>query len=344
MSLWFRSKKTAYLFKAMGNDLTKNIILAVSSVIAASVLLIGGYELYESHQYERWRSAYQRMIQQHDTLTIPSPNELLMWEYRPQAEFYDPEIKYKIRTNSHGFRDGEYELTSNEQHFVRVAFVGDSVTLGLKVSEENTFVRRFEKLARDAYPGWKIEAMNFGVDGYQVMQIYEISRTKVLQFLPDKVVYMMCLNDFDFEDASGEKILYFKKPGSFFLKKLEYLYKQLSQKEYHRYYFERNKQTAFHYLSKMHELLEREGIRFQVVLLPVFEESDDGFKNYPLKDLHQQIAKVLTEHKIEVVDLMDNFTKQDKAPKFYAYDIWHPNEAGHRFIAQQLLGPVLASY
>ena len=131
----------------MGTDLTKNIILAVSSVIVATVLFIGGYEVYQSHRYEQWKSAYERMIQQHDTLTIPSPNELLMWEYRSNAEFYDSDLKYKIQTNSYGFRDGEHELTSKDKNLVRVAFIGDSITLGLKVSEENTFVRRFEKLA-----------------------------------------------------------------------------------------------------------------------------------------------------------------------------------------------------
>ena len=328
----------------MRKRLNTNAILAASSTIIACVLFVGGYEVYQSHRYEQWKSTYERMIQQHDTLTIPSPNELLMWEYRPNAVFYDSSLKYKIQTNSYGFRDGEYELTRKEKYLVRVAFIGDSITLGLKVSEESTFVRRFEKLARDAYPGWKIQAMNFGIDGYQVIQIYELLRTKVLRFLPDKVVYVMCLNDFDFDDASGKKILYFKKPNSFFLKKLESLYKRLSQKEYHRYYFERNRRTAFHYLSKIRELLDGEGIRFQVVLVPVFEETDDGFKNYPLKDLHQRIAKILNEFKIEVVDLSENFAKQDKAPKDYAYDIWHPNEEGHWFIAQQLLRPVLQSY
>ena len=85
----------------MGNDSAKNTILAVSSIVIASVLLIGSYELYERHRYEQWKSAYERMIQQHDTLTIPSPNELLMWEYRPNAVFYDSSLKYKIQTNSY---------------------------------------------------------------------------------------------------------------------------------------------------------------------------------------------------------------------------------------------------
>lgn len=64
-------------------------------------------------------------------------------------------------------------------------------------------------------------------------------------------------------------------------------------------------------------------------------------KDYPLKDLHRQIAEFLAKHKMEVVDLSENFAKQGKAPRFYAHDIWHPNEEGHWFIAQQLLKAVL---
>jgi lysophospholipase L1-like esterase len=328
----------------MTKRLDSNFVLAAASAIIACALFVGAYEIYQSHRYNEWKSAYTRMIQQHDTLTVPSPNGLLMWEYRPHGEFYDPELKYQIRTNSFGFRDVEYESRKKEKQLVRVAFIGDSVTLGLKVSEENTFVRLFEKLARDAYPSWRIQAMNFGIDGYHVMQIHELVRTKILRFSPDKVVYVMCLNDFDFEDASGKKMLYFKRPNSFILQKLEHLYKRLSQKDYHRYYFERNKQTAFLYFLKMHDLLKREGIRFQIALLPIFEKTDDGFKNYPLKDLHRQIGNFLAEHKVEAVDLIENFATQDKAPGFYAHDIWHPNEAGHRFIAQHLLRPVLQSF
>jgi lysophospholipase L1-like esterase len=306
--------------------------------------MVGGYEIYQSYRYDQWKSAYERMIRRHDTLTIPSPNELLLWEYRPNATFYDADLKYQIQTNSSGFRGGEYDATSKEKSLVRVAFVGDSVTLGLKISEENTFVRMFERLANDAYPGWKILAMNFGVDGYHAIQVYELLRTKVRRFLPDKVIYMMCLNDFDFDDASGKKILYFRKPTSFFLNKLESLHRRVSNKEYHRYYFERNRQAAFPYIYKMRELLERDGIGFQTVILPVFLQTDDGFKDYPLKDVHDEIGKTLGEYRIEVVDLLENFVKQSESPKFYSYDIWHPNAAGHLFIAQQLKGLVLDSY
>lgn len=318
--------------------------LAAASAMLAGILLVGGYEIYESHRYEEWKSAYTLMIQRHDTLTIASPNEILLWEYRPNGTFYDAQIKYEIKTNSYGFRDAEHGLTKKEPKLLRVAFIGDSITLGLKVGEENTFVRLFEKLARDAYPAWKIQAMNFGIDGYHVMQIYELARTKVLRFSPDMVVYVMCLNDFDFEDASGKKMLYFKKPNSFLLEKLAQLYKRLLQKEYHRYYFDRNKQTAFLYIAKLQELLQREGIRFQIALLPVFEKTGDGFKNYPLKDLHREIGRFLAEHKLATVDLIENFATKDNPPRFYAHDIWHPNEEGHRFIAQQLLRPVLQPF
>jgi len=330
-------RKLRALFRFTGRRFAINAALTGSSVGVAAILFIGGYEIYQSRRYDQWKAAYQRLMQRYDTLTIPSPNEVLLWEYRPHAEFYDAEFKYRINTNGSGFRDREFDAPNDGAGGFRVAFVGDSVTLGFKVSEENTFVRRFEQFARRVRPERKIQAMNFGVDGYQVMQIYELLRTKVLRFAPDKVVYMMSLNDFDFEDASGKKILFFKKPSSFFLEKLGQLYRRLSQKEYYRYYFEKNSETGLRAVVGMRDLLMSRAIPFQIVLLPVFEASDKGFEHYRLRDLHRQISSMLAQHDIEVVDLVEDFAKQNGTQQSYAHDVWHPNDEGHRFIAQRLL-------
>jgi lysophospholipase L1-like esterase len=316
------------------------LLVAAISVISCA-LFVGVYEVYQSQRYEQWKADYQASMQRHDTLTIPSPNEVLMWEYRPHGEFYDAEFNYRISTNRHGFRDREFDASDGSGDRFRVAFVGDSVTLGFKVTEENTFVRRFEEFARRVRPERKIQAMNFGVDGYQVLQIHELLRTKVLRFAPSKVVYMMCLNDFDFEDASGKKILFFKKPSSFFLDKVGQLYKRFLRQEYHRYYFEKNGAVGLRAIVGMRDVLASRAIPFQIVLLPVFEASDMGFKQYRLKDLHRRIMSVLGQHNMAVIDLAEDFAKQSATQRTYAYDVWHPNEEGHRFIALRLLKIVL---
>lgn len=265
-----------------------------------------------------------------------SPNPVLMWEYRPYGEFE------QIKTNRYGFRDRDYESKAKPENTYRLAFIGDSVTLGMRVSVEETFVRQFEAAANQLESQHMVQALNFAVDGYNTLQVYEMLRTKVLDFAPDKVVYMLCLNDFDFDESSGMKILYFRKPKSFLLSGLEKAYQKLRGGDFHLYHFRKNKKVDFQNLLDMRTMLEREGIRFQVVVLPVFPGSATDFENYPLRDMHKEIGKFLEENGIRYLDLLEAFTEQGKPPKFYAFDIWHPNAEGHLFIPQKLLVSILS--
>lgn len=310
---------------------TKFGLILLSSIISA-VLFIGVYEVIKNIQYYRWKENFDNSGWL-GKVTIPSPNPVLMWEYRPYSEFKG------IRTNRYGFRDTDYDSTAKSDNDFRIAFAGDSVTLGMGVNQEATFVRKFEIAANRKDSRYhRIQALNFGVDGYSTPQIYEMIRTKVLQFSPDKVVYMMCLNDFDFSLSSGKKNLYFKKPASFLVSNIEMAYLRLYGGEFHQYFFRKNKQVVFQNILDMNRLLDEKGISFQVVIVPVFPAT---FDNYPLQGMVKEIAMFLKENGIQVFDLHEAFYESGESPGFYASDIWHPNVKGHRFIARQLLPSVL---
>jgi len=100
---------------------------------------------------------------------------------------------------------------------------------------------------------YRIQALNFAVDGYNTPQIYEMIRTKVLEFSPDKVVYVMCLNDFDFSQSDGKKTLYFKNPRRFFLSTMEKAYRILSGIDYHVFFFRKNKEVVFQNIVDMRD-------------------------------------------------------------------------------------------
>jgi len=78
-------RKLRALFRFTGRRFAINAALTGSSVVVAAILFIGGYEIYQSRRYDQWKAAYQRLMQRYDTLTIPSPNEVLLWEYRPHV-------------------------------------------------------------------------------------------------------------------------------------------------------------------------------------------------------------------------------------------------------------------
>lgn len=305
---------------------TRPGLILLSSIISA-ILFVGVFELVASMHYDRWKADFDSSGW-FGKITIPSTNPVLMWEYRPYGEYKS------IRTNRHGFRDLDYESTAKPDDTLRVAFAGDSVTLGMGVDLEDTFVRQFELQANQVDSDQRVQALNFAIDGYNTPQIYEMIRTKVLQFSPDRVVYVLCPNDFDFSQSDGKKILYFKKPGSFFLRIMEKVYQKLSGIDYHVYYFEKNKEAVFQNIVAMRDLLAARGVGFQVVILPVFPP---GFDDYPLRDMEQEIEMFLQAKDIQVLALYEAFAATGESPGYYASDIWHPNVEGHRLIARQLL-------
>lgn len=316
------------------------IALSVASVLFASAVFITAYEVYTSVQYDRWKTSFDNAGWL-GKITVPSASSEMMWEYRPYGR------KDIIATNRYGFRDIDFESTERPSNTFRVAFAGDSGTLGMGVSFDKIFVRQFELEAnritfvdrsRQQVAGYQVQALNFSVDGYNTKQIHEMVRTKALDFSPHKVVYVMHLNDFDFEWSSGSKILYFRKPRSFFLLKAEQLYQEWEGDDYHRYHFRKNSEVVFRHILAMRDKMAEAEVRFQVILLPVFTHE---FSDYPVRDLHQKIAGFAERNGVSFFDLLGSFIASEKSKSHFASDVWHLNAAGHLFVAQQILPVVL---
>jgi hypothetical protein len=111
--------------------------------------------------------------------------------------------------------------------------------------------------------------------------------------------------------------------------------------DWHHFHFRKNKKIVYEKILDMKAMLERERIRFQVIVLPVFPDAA-GFEKYPIRDMHAEIGLFLEKNGIAYFDLLEAFTESGKPPKFYALDIWHPNTEGHRLIAQESTGAILA--
>ncbi len=310
---------------------TRRIILFGASGALAFAFLVAAYEAVALARYRAWKAEFDN-AGWFGTVTVPSSNPQLLWEYRPYGEFKD------IKTNRYGFRDHDYESEVKPDGKYRVAFVGDSVTLGLGVRGNETFVARIGALEPRRVPAMSIQAMNFGVDGYNVTQIYELLVSRAARFSPDEVIYAMCLNDFDFWGASGLKIRYFRKPRSFFIEMVERAYVRSFNVDYHRYYFEKNRQAVYDYVRRMQEFSDDNGIRFRVAVLPVFHLEQENFENYQLQDVHSNISAQLTSEGVETIDLLPAFRADGRSPQELSnQSAWHPSAAGHELIANSVL-------
>jgi lysophospholipase L1-like esterase len=319
---------------SLPSGLRANLLLAFTSSLVTLALFVLGYEAWQTARYRAWRAHYNNKGWL-GTLTVPSSDALMMWEYRPYGHHRS------IATNRYGFRDEDFASPRKPAGVYRVAFVGDSVTLGLGVEADETFERLLETETRRLAPTLEVQALNFGIDGYNTEQIAELVRTRVLAFEPDELVYMMCLNDFDRTDSSAEKIRYFRKPRSFFLEDLEVFYRRLRGIEFHRYHFEKTKSVTFAEILGMKRALGPEHTRFLLVILPVFFEGQHDFRAYPLRDIHEAIRAFCTRNTIAVVDLLPEFERARGNASGYALDPWHLSVAGHQLVAHALAPRIL---
>jgi len=312
----------------LSSGLPGKLLLALASALLTLVVFVLGYEAWHTLKYRAWRARYDNKGWL-GTLTVPSDDPVLIWEYKPHGSHRS------IETNRYGFRDEDFDSPRKPEGVWRVAFVGDSVTLGLGVEQDQTFERLVVKDARALAPELPVQALNFGVDGYNTAQIAELVKTRVLAFEPDRVVYVMCLNDFDQTDSSAEKIRYFRKPTSFFLDDMRVLYRRLRGIEFHRYHFERNRTSAFADVVGMKQAVPHPA-SFLLVILPVFFEGRHDFSDYPLRDIHAALLAFCAQNGIEAFDLLPAFEGSGHDAAKDALDPWHLSPDGHALVAREL--------
>ena len=96
-----------------------------------------------------------------------------------------------IRTNALGYRNPELAAKTSR---LRILFLGDSITFGDYVQEEETFVRLVEETAAAAGRNW--ETVNAGVGGISLKNELSILFETGLLTRPDAVVVGFYLNDF----------------------------------------------------------------------------------------------------------------------------------------------------
>lgn len=96
----------------------------------------------------------------------------------------------EIHINSLGYRNREL----SEKKKKRILFLGDSITLGDYLNEEETFVRLIETYSKQLDKDW--ETINSGVNGISLMNELAILKETGIHVKPDVVVIGFYLNDF----------------------------------------------------------------------------------------------------------------------------------------------------
>jgi len=120
-----------------------------------------------------------------ETAAVFPTNDFRTRDLHPSRELTINGIGF--RTNRWGMRDNDYPLDP-PNGAIRVAVLGSSVTMGWNVPQSDTFESLTETELAGRHPNRPIELLNFAVNGFSTVSQVEHLTEKVLKFKPHAVL------------------------------------------------------------------------------------------------------------------------------------------------------------
>jgi len=267
-------------------------------------------------------------------LKTRSENPLIGHVHKPNSSMRLMDVMVNI--NSDGLRDKEYPVKKEDKY--RIIFIGDSLTFGWGVEQEDTFQYLLEESLNNQFP---VEIINFGTGNYNTEQEVNLFFDKGLKYKPDKVVVFYFIND---AEVTPEKstfwFLGYSEFISFYWSRINIMlnnyFPSTNFKEYYSALYNEDQEgwkrskKAF---LELKNICQKEGIQLQVVLLPELHDT----KNQVFKDVYDKVSTFLSNNDIEYVNLADLFENQENEMDLWVnYDDAHPNKLAHKKIAESI--------
>ena len=239
-----------------------------------------------------------------------------------------------ILIDSDGFR----KMNSPRQFHESWLILGDSVTFGVGVKTEETFVQ----LLQDKLPSkklWNTAVVGYSLFNYKEVFDYFLKEREDIE----KILLFFCINDIyknlklkPSYQTINEKLLSFLRRHSKFYMLLKNMFFDRS-KTYALHdiglYYEGSEQLqqAVDIIHEMDKESRQRGIGFLVVILPYeYQLRSKGEHLRPQKILY----RLLSERQVSVIDAYDFFASEEQdSKKYYLYaDPMHFSNHGHRVI------------
>lgn len=269
----------------------------------------------------------------------------LIWELTPNLNnARDSAEKYRVSTNSHGFRGKEISRKKPARQ-TRIMIIGDSTAFGYPFGDNENFTYFLEEKLKKEYPDEDIKVINTAVSGYSSFQGAQFMKEKGWGFSPDFLVIAFNNDPFiepveDRERVASAgllpllKTLYRSKLYVFIREKL--MSARINPEDNVHYDPRKGKSRVLpQHLRKIYkyflEEANKRGVRVIVISLPIRE----SFHNFPNLRSYRDIMQEETgDYGGEFVDFFNKWKNKYSDEVFI--DDMHPTIEGHRKIAEEL--------
>lgn len=301
-------------------------LLAMVFGVALFVVVVeGGARLYFSRQIsydiEMWRYARE--------LKIVGRTPGLRFEHRPEQ--HTRLMGVEVTTNSDGLR---YRCVSRQSSpgVYRIAVIGDSITFGWGVPQEQTYPQQLEAALnrlRPLGPEQSFEVLNFGVGNYNIADAAAMLEHKVLSYRPDLVIYGAFINDAELPRAGDHPWLIKHSLFAVWVwGRIDGMLRELGRRDdFQTYYLGlyrdggEGRQLVHRQLERMNTLCQQAGVPLLVALLP---ELHDGSEQVfaAIQVFYREASRQVGA---PFVDLGESLTGESRRRFWVADDDAHPD-------------------
>lgn len=284
--------------------------------------------------------------------------ELEMWKYARDVKIRDsrPDIGHRhaanrgaelmgatVRTNAFGFRGPEI-AEKTPPGVARIAFVGDSTTLGWGVTEQETFAAQV--IADLKRRGRKVDGFNLGVGNYNTTQELALFRDTGAKMKPDIIVLTYFINDAEPMPAYKQENWLDLNSAAWILfrYRVDSLKRQFGDlpdwKKYYRDLYKpeaagwKETQRALGGFADVARELDAQLIVFN---LPELRE----LRPYPFDDVTAKVRSVVESKGVTFVDMLPAVEKLDPPSLWVTVPDPHPNGRANSAFTSQMTKDIL---
>ncbi len=258
-------------------------------------------------------------------------------EHTPDTEgFY---MGVPVTINSLGLRDDEVSVAKPDG-VVRILMLGDSVTFGWGVLQEDTVSAQLEAQL-DATPGGtRIEVVNAGVGNYNTVQEIAYFLNRGAELNPDIVVLNYFINDAESTPKRQDvSILEHSYLAIFAMGRIDALMRTYFGKEDWREYYSglyrpeaAGWRAALASIDALVAYAEEHGIRLLIANYPELHQLDP----YPFEKVTAAIEDEATGHGVAFVDLLPAVATLEPETLWVSPEDAHPNRIATGRFAQTI--------
>lgn len=290
----------------------------------------------------------------HEAVRMIENDPELFWKLLPDTRLAEENWPFfGVISNSQSLREDHEIPFAKPMGQTRILFLGDSCTFGYGVAHDAAFVEVTESLLKQQ--GRDVECINAGVPGYTLFQGCRYLETQGLNYQPDLVVFNFGWNDTGMWDQFGDRehhdlLRAMQPPGLLRHSRICQLVWGHLKKPKPRQGEKRPRLLPGEFaetLEQAHALLAHRDIPMLVLLWPMRENSDPNTPADARNPWQLEMIRFGSSHPLSVdppvaglLDLVPvgrQLIQQFGEQAIY-YDHGHVTPAGHRAIAQALVG------